>query len=857
MQAASKVPGQQAPVKIYNAVYSSVQVYECMVRGIAVMRRRADSYVNATQILKVAGVDKGRRTKILEKEILPGPHEIVQGGYGKYQGTWIPLERGRDIATQYGVAPLLAPLFDFVPNPNSLGGLPSGMPTTASPRPLSAASSFSSLGASSNLVAPGLAPPPILPGSALRLLNQGRAQGLFTPSTSSSTAARPFGYASPGPHYNGTYPSSPFSSMPGISPTPPPSNGQSSLKRTRSDTDMNEPSAMVTQPSQSFPTLAASPDIQMLDGSRPPSATTVNTQPDGTDNPSPTKRARTDPDSLQGGGATVPHSPALQLQNAQPPSQPRYDFPSETNGYLRAHSLQTNGKTPLQQSEAYAARFASKPLLPQGIEPEAPARDTRRTAVVTAISLRDDPTVVLDLLREIPPDNPGTQSTVDLVLDEHGHTALHIAASLARHQTVEALIANGADVHRGNYNGETPLIRAVISTHNADTQSFPTLLSALNASIRTIDTSRKTVVHHIVASAGVKGRSLTARYYLDQLFYWIAQNQEGEFRSLVDLQDEHGDTALNVAARVGNRNLVRALLDVGANRILPNKLGLRPGDFGVEPEEFAGGPRADDRISSLRSGPSAPVQQSQEVIAQIQNILQEVTTEFAAEAKSKQDSLDVIKSQVRAATRELAQSRKQLQQCHQTIEELDLIHQRTRNLEKALKDEDNFDWSVKPSSSSSEPSSSQKQQQQAQEDGEAGSSSQPTAQTNGTSFPSSSTQDESSVSAVGGMDIPFTLDPDPVIPMTDTPESLIRMRRMKLWHEKMERLMEERMKSLKGASAEKEFQCKKIVALCTGVPIGEIENMLDNLVVAVESEASVIDISRVSGFMQKVRNGVI
>ena len=104
---AQRPPNQPTSVKIYNAVYSSVQVclvprhgayslltprraqvYECMVRGIAVMRRRADSYVNATQILKVAGVDKGRRTKILEKEILPGKHEIVQGGYGKYQGTW-------------------------------------------------------------------------------------------------------------------------------------------------------------------------------------------------------------------------------------------------------------------------------------------------------------------------------------------------------------------------------------------------------------------------------------------------------------------------------------------------------------------------------------------------------------------------------------------------------------------------------------------------------------------------------------------------------------------------------------------------------------------------------------------------
>lgn len=84
----SAAAGSGAAARVYNAIYSSVQVYECMVRGIAVMRRRLDSYVNATQILKVAGIDKGRRTKILEKEILPGRHEIVQGGYGKYQGTW-------------------------------------------------------------------------------------------------------------------------------------------------------------------------------------------------------------------------------------------------------------------------------------------------------------------------------------------------------------------------------------------------------------------------------------------------------------------------------------------------------------------------------------------------------------------------------------------------------------------------------------------------------------------------------------------------------------------------------------------------------------------------------------------------
>src|SRR3984885_11536237 len=80
------------------------------VNAVAVMRRQNDSWLNATQILKVAGVDKGRRTKILEKEIQTGEHEKVQGGYGKYQGTWIRFERGVEVCRQYGVEEILRPL---------------------------------------------------------------------------------------------------------------------------------------------------------------------------------------------------------------------------------------------------------------------------------------------------------------------------------------------------------------------------------------------------------------------------------------------------------------------------------------------------------------------------------------------------------------------------------------------------------------------------------------------------------------------------------------------------------------------------------------------------------------------------
>ncbi|KXS09552.1 apses-domain-containing protein, partial [Gonapodya prolifera JEL478] len=97
-----------------SAVYSNIPVYELHVKDVAVMRRVSDAFLNATQILKVAGFSKPRRTKILEREVLADPlHEKIQGGYGKYQGTWIPLDSGRDLARRYGVEDLVAPLLDF------------------------------------------------------------------------------------------------------------------------------------------------------------------------------------------------------------------------------------------------------------------------------------------------------------------------------------------------------------------------------------------------------------------------------------------------------------------------------------------------------------------------------------------------------------------------------------------------------------------------------------------------------------------------------------------------------------------------------------------------------------------------
>ncbi|KAF8631274.1 hypothetical protein AX15_002600 [Amanita polypyramis BW_CC] len=121
--------------QIFKATYSGIPVYEMMCKGVAVMRRRADSWLNATQILKVAGFDKPQRTRVLEREVQKGEHEKVQGGYGKYQGTWIPLERGLGLAKQYNCEHLLRPIIEFQPAAKSPPLAPKHLVSSSVSRP--------------------------------------------------------------------------------------------------------------------------------------------------------------------------------------------------------------------------------------------------------------------------------------------------------------------------------------------------------------------------------------------------------------------------------------------------------------------------------------------------------------------------------------------------------------------------------------------------------------------------------------------------------------------------------------------------------------------------------------------------
>ncbi|KZP01441.1 apses-domain-containing protein [Calocera viscosa TUFC12733] len=742
-------------IRVYSSVYSGIQVLEAIVRGIAVMKRKSDGYVNATQILKVAGVEKGKRTKILEKDITNGEHEKIQGGYGKYQGTWIPLERGRELALQYGVAHLLAPIFDALPSASN-DSFPGHqrLTTSSSNAARQAARQQSASFPPASVVSPslpeyGIQPPP----SALELLQKNRLP-------------------------------------PGVGLSPVTFEGAMFTR----ETDLVGQASLSRAPSLKRGRAPEPEHIENRSASFIPyqSDRDPRTSLSNGDGPPPTKKARTDPVNPPGlmNGTTAQRPPPVGIFSE-----------------LGAHPA------PFDDLE-----FSfSKP-------------GSRAQEALMAID-NDDCHRLLAALTILQPDST-PRLDGQMKLDDEGHTALHWAAALARQGIVEALVNGGIESHVRNIMGETALMRAVKSSYNYEQQTFSSLLSFLEGSLKMVDDSNRTLLHHIVQLAAVKGQATAARYYMQVVFEWIARHQGGSYRDLVDVQDVNGDTALNIAARIGSRALVRMLLDVGANRTIPNKLGLRAGDFGVEEDTLQHNP-VEDAFSSLRANKSAPLQRSSNIISGITAKIEALTSEFASELELKQNAIAMNQVHLRAATRQLAEQRRQIQTWKTRCEELDQAKQRVKNVQRALVQEEEFEWTGRTEA-----------------DG------RPASEAAGLAFTYRGAA-RSLSSTGGGVEISFELGPDPPQPMGDNAATLVKLRRMKAWSARVEQILAERMKRLQGAGAEKEVQCKRIVSLCTKVPVEEVERMLEPLLNAVESDSDNLDLERVSGFLAKVRNGNI
>ncbi|KAI9106311.1 hypothetical protein DFS34DRAFT_58620 [Phlyctochytrium arcticum] len=714
--------------EIYAAVYSGIPVYEMMCNGIAVMRRKSDGFLNATQILKVAGVDKGKRTKILDKEVMTGEHEKVQGGYGKYQGTWIPFERGEQLAQMYNVDTHLRPILEFeLPLPGRVDQTPTKEQVAAANRD-------------------------ILKKAGGAVPAKYKARAATTPAAADDRHAA-------------SEAATPRRRKAGVVPA----------RASKRQLEVEQPAEPVDEE------LAES-------GLNSPSAS-----------------------------------------NHYSKKRPRTDNYADT-------IIETN-------SEKYRA-------------------------MLMAMFVNEDPLYIPDMLSG--PSIP-TDLNLDFVIDEQGHTSLHWAAALARINVVRLLLQKGADIRSVNADGETALIRAVRVTNNYDNQTFPELLEQLSSTLMVVDSRNRTVLHHISSTAGLEGRVAASRYYMECVLEWIARH-DGNFSAIVDAQDVAGDTALNIAARIGNRNLVEQLVDVGADASLENKAGLRPADFGFE--ELVGSRcperpdcptegsmevdksegtsrvvfpsiRTDEEDAALALSAVASATRGREVSTElklkslkldpaVQQMVDDMSCAFSAEMKVKTDQLNESRTQLKQVTKELAEIRKQNYALRKENSMLPEMVQRIKNLERCLGEEiarvpptemDVLEMTKSHIYHASSPLNS----------------------VNGATG--------GGTLMAGGMvssqmdDTPLSQEEQHHEDMSHQMENLRQTLQEK---ESLERSLRSEIIHLKSTSGQSELGCKKIIAACCKVPVENVDELLTPLLQAVETDKEV-DMRAVAGFMMDVK----
>lgn len=230
---------------------------------------------------------------------------------------------------------------------------------------------------------------------------------------------------------------------------------------------------------------------------------------------------------------------------------------------------------------------------------------------------------------------------LDTPLDGPANTALHWAATLARVNLMKLLISRGANIFRGNAAGQTALMAAVQVNNSLDHSCFPEILDILGPLIEIRDATGRTVLHHIAVSSGIKGRSISSRYYLESLLEFVVQRGGGQgtqhkpislsrfMSEVVNVQDKSGNTALNLVARIGNRAIINQLDELGADFSIPNHTGIKPTDFGILPQKQG---QHSQRVSPGSSNQTQVAGDSQpsKPTSQIEQIKEEI---FASELK--------------------------------------------------------------------------------------------------------------------------------------------------------------------------------------------------------------------------------
>ncbi|KAG1501372.1 hypothetical protein G6F46_003375 [Rhizopus delemar] len=453
--------------------------------------------------------------------------------------------------------------------------------------------------------------------------------------------------------------------------------------------------------------------------------------------------------------------------------------------------------------------------------------DENNRSVLMSIFLSDQPEQVLELLQA-----DRSSLDIDMVIDESGHTALHWATALARIGTVEKLVERGANVSCMSYTGETPLMRGVLVTNNFDDGTFPKILELLESSITTLDNKKRSVLHHACLSAGVSDRVNAAVYYVDFLLKTIMKNEK--YKYIIDLQDSLGDTATTIAARLNNSGIVELLSKAGATRVMENNVGLVSDDYEEERTPNPKNYQEEEQINKTAQSDSfsfskklhGPSQRGKEIVATVQKIVDALDNEYGNQLESKEQQLNSIQQELDNITKELESTRKEVEKRQIQSQKLSEAQQKTRNIENALE----VGWSRLEEIMEK---AGEKMPDRMEID----------------NFDENEDIDELFV--VSNLNLPKdATDDEKKIKMK---EQVQKLQAVVNAYKINDELLKKEIKEIQDQFAEKETQCKRLIAACCNLPIEKIDDLVEPLTLAIESDPPDLDLARVIGFMDKVK----
>lgn len=443
--------------QIYSATYSNVPVFEFVTEEGPIMRRKLDGWINATHILKIAKFPKAKRTRILEKDVQTGVHEKVQGGYGKYQGTYVPLDVGAKIAKNFEVYDLLSPIFEF-----------------------------------QYVEGKTVTPPPAPKHNHASALNSGKR----------SVAKKEV-------------------------------VGEPAKKRGR-------PKRVALKRASSAERVVGGPTI----GTFEPASRNDTEQDVAISNASLKQedlQLEESEDEEKLNGHLVSHNEVL-FTSKELFGASRESFEKIVYNQTAAHKHPSNSESYSDQ----ASQDYFQSLLLYFVED-------------STLRPNEIPENILN------PPQPVSKININQSIDNDGNTIFHWACSMAQPMMIDFLISTfQIDLGIKNNKGETPLMFLVNFTNSFQLKSFPIVLDLLSELILAVDSTNKTVLHHIaMINTSSKNKERCARYYMEILFDKIVSiddQQKQLMNKFINHQDNDGNTAFHISASLLHKKCIKVFI---------------------------------------------------------------------------------------------------------------------------------------------------------------------------------------------------------------------------------------------------------------------------------------------------------